>query len=450
MHRFWLRLKNMFSPNHPNFYKSVVVVGAVMFSVILMGVMDGNSSVDGVIYDSLIAQSRKIAPPPKDRPKPVAVIAMDEASLIAPELLSLPRVYFTPVWAELLDGVYAGGAKAAGFDIIFAWSASQLYPGLEVPFLRSLAKYKDRTSIGRTATFPPVKSFYFAAGANDLSVPFLEVEPDSDGVLRRIPLTTFVNEQGEKPTLLGALVARLGIKNVPHVTLIAPKEPAELQIPTYSMIDVKRCIELNPAAVKAAFDGKVVLFGTTIPDEDRKTASDRFMTKLSNTSSPVEGGNENECRLEPLGRSQPASKTIPGVHVHAMALEQIINEEYIYVSPLFMLMLVGGGLSLLIAGIGVNFSFFRALIVTLGTLIGLYLASSLLILDNIYLRLSLLIISVIMALFIAYAARYVFEERKRIRIQRAFGTYLAPSIVASLAENSKNLKLGGEIGRAHV
>ena len=399
---------------------------------------------DGIIYDTLIAQSRKIKPPPAERERPVVVVAMDEASLIAPELLSFPRVYFTPVWAQLLDGIYTAGAKASGFDIIFAWSASQLYPGLENPFLRTLARYKDRTSIGRTATFPPVKSFYFAAGANDLSVPFLEIEPDSDGILRRVPLTTYVNEQGEKPTLVGALVQRLGIKDAPDVTLIAPKEPAELQIPTYSMIDVKRCIELDPAAVKSAFDGKVVLFGTTIADEDRKYASDRFMTKLQATAKPVDPGNENECNLVPLARSQIASTSIPGVHVHAMALEQIINREHILITSLTMILIIGGGLALLISGVGVSLSFSRALSVTGITLVGLYAVASILIINGVYLRLSLLLISVVMALFIAYAARYVFEERKRIRIQAAFGTYLAPSIVQSLSENSKNLKMGGE------
>ena len=42
-------------------------------------------------------------------------------------------------------------------------------------------------------------------------------------------------------------------------------------------------------------------------------------------------------------------------------------------------------------------------------------------------------------------ARFFYQERKRVRIQLAFGHYLAPSIVAQLSESEEEIKLGGEI-----
>src|SRR6202012_3992018 len=44
----------------------------------------------------------------------------------------------------------------------------------------------------------------------------------------------------------------------------------------------------------------------------------------------------------------------------------------------------------------------------------------------------------------AYLARFLVEERRRRRVQRAFSHYLAPTIVNRLAEDETDLRLGGE------
>jgi adenylate cyclase len=45
---------------------------------------------------------------------------------------------------------------------------------------------------------------------------------------------------------------------------------------------------------------------------------------------------------------------------------------------------------------------------------------------------------------LAYLVRFLFEERRRRRVQEAFNHYLAPSIVDQLAESEAELRLGGE------
>jgi adenylate cyclase len=47
------------------------------------------------------------------------------------------------------------------------------------------------------------------------------------------------------------------------------------------------------------------------------------------------------------------------------------------------------------------------------------------------------------ALMVAYAARYLLEERARLQIQHAFGHYLAPAIVERLSSDPKALRLAG-------
>ena len=56
----------------------------------------------------------------------------------------------------------------------------------------------------------------------------------------------------------------------------------------------------------------------------------------------------------------------------------------------------------------------------------------------------------LLATFLAYLVRYLVEERRRQSIQRAFGRYLAPSVVAELADNPGELKLGGQVIRMSV
>ncbi|MCX8500504.1 MAG: adenylate/guanylate cyclase domain-containing protein, partial [Alphaproteobacteria bacterium] len=384
-------------------------------------------------------------PKPSDD-RPVVVVAMDLPSLTSEELAPYPRVYFLAVWGKLLDGVFEAGAKQASFDYIFAWSAAQLYPGLETPFLTALGKYHDRVGIGRTGVVPPLLPFFYSArgGEDPRSIPNLELEPDSDGVQRRVPLS-LKTDKGLQPSMVGAIASRLQIPAETNEILLAPRAAIEEQIPTYSMVDVLRCIQLDPEAMKRVFADKIVLFGTTAPDEDRKYASDHRITRLdpqanAAVTTPYSGG----CTLTPSPRSDPSSRTIPGVHVHALALEQLITGDMIRIVPPWVLIVIGGVLVGLVTAMGLFVSLLRAVLVTIAAEIALFATATALILYRYYLPLSLLLISVAVAMLLSYVARYVFEERKRVRLMKAFGTYLAPEIVNQLAEDESHLKLGGE------
>jgi adenylate cyclase len=78
------------------------------------------------------------------------------------------------------------------------------------------------------------------------------------------------------------------------------------------------------------------------------------------------------------------------------------------------------------------------------TMVALYALSSTLLIFNIWLPITLLMTVAAGAMFIAYIARYLIEDRRRRRIQRAFGHYLAPGLVARMADDDSNLRLGGE------
>ena len=70
---------------------------------------------DGLLFDSALAVRARL----NDAPHPatnVAVVAVDSASLNAPELANLPRAFFGPVWGRLITDLTGAGAKVVAFD----------------------------------------------------------------------------------------------------------------------------------------------------------------------------------------------------------------------------------------------------------------------------------------------------------------------------------------------
>ena len=64
-------------------------------------------------------------------------------------------------------------------------------------------------------------------------------------------------------------------------------------IPTYSLADLRACVEKGDREFfKRQFDGKIVIFGTLLNLDDRKLTSKRFATG-------VEGARAPRCALPP-------------------------------------------------------------------------------------------------------------------------------------------------------
>ncbi|MGH7319927.1 MAG: adenylate/guanylate cyclase domain-containing protein [Candidatus Rokuibacteriota bacterium] len=116
----------------------------------------GPTAVDGPLLD-LAVTTRSLALPAPDTPnrEPVAVIAVDARSLDAPEFAPYPRTFLAPVWAVIVDGVLQAGARAVGFDFIFAYSANRFSPDFDAPFLAVLARHRERVVLGRSANNLP-------------------------------------------------------------------------------------------------------------------------------------------------------------------------------------------------------------------------------------------------------------------------------------------------------
>lgn len=396
--------------------------------------------VDGFFYDLSLAATQKR---PGTGGRPVAVIALDRMSLASRELKPWPRTFLSPIWARLLDGLMASGVRAVGFDIIFAYSADRL-PGsngrFDRPFLLALQRARDRVVLARSARAAPAPPYFAAVldpGAD------IDLTADPDGIIRRTT-PSVATTSGPAPTFAAALLARAKAPPMPARLLLAPRKPLEA-IPAYRVIDVLRCLDRDPGALRPIFAGRIVLIGTNLPEEDRKRTPDRFMRPPK--ARKVRTG---KCRLERLGTSDPGSGTTPGVFVHAAAVEEVATGDL--VAPLPLAARAAAAAFAGVAGALLGF-LLQPWLAALGLLalgaIGFAVALVLLGFGW-WLALAVPFGAALLATVVAYVVRFLVEERRRRRVQNAFGHYLAPALVDRLADSEAELRLGGELREVTV
>ena len=405
--------------------------------------------VDGLLHD--LAQPLVPFHGPA-KPSNVVVVALDQQSLSSQRLEATPRVFFGPQFAQLIEGLLKGDAKAVGFDIALSFSASRfeaMKPEYDDPLLSALADHRDRVVLARTAKAKVAEPYVAAlfdpdkdAGRDEpQAIALAELVPSDDGVTRWVfpALTT------ESGAVLSTLASRLAtIAGGPVATekfLLAPRAPLE-SIPTYSFASVLTCIETRPELVKQVFANKVVLVGTNLTDEDRKRAPDRFLAWHS-PPSRVESG---PCVLQTLGPSgDERGVSIPGVHIHAAAVDSMLAQSGVTLAPPSVRIGVAAIVSILCAVLALFLSPVVALFALIGVVALLFGSSVVALGFGRWLPVAVPAAAATAALLGGQLARFFYTERKRKRIEHAFGHYLAPAIVSQLAENEEEVRLGGEL-----
>jgi class 3 adenylate cyclase len=423
----------------------VTAVAGVLAAAAGLAYGGAMNPLDGLVYDLSLAVTNSR---PGSREEPVAVIALDRESLDAQELAAMPRVFLSPIWAKIVYGLTEADARAIGFDIIFSYSANQ-FPGFagqyDQEFLQALSRARDRVVLARSASTSPAQPFFYAvfdpaadAGTKEpRAIGYAELTPDSDGVYRRMMRRVETVDEGTLPTFAAALLDRAKAP-MPERLLLAPRAPLE-EMPAYRLIDVLHCLDGDRGAIRRAFAGKIVLIGTNLPEEDRKRTPDRFMRPPAARQTDAGG-----CRLDRLGGSDPDSRTTPGVFVHAAAVETVLNGNLIAPVPPAGRAIAAGAMAVGGALLGFSLPPFLA-IFGVAVLIVICLATVPLLLGfGLWFPAVLPAAAAVGAVVVAYVVRFLVEERRRRRVQNAFGHYLAPAVVDQLIDSDEPLHLGGE------
>ncbi len=400
-------------------------------------------NLDGPLYDLALGSTARISPPVKTQ-APVVIVALDHRSLDSNELRDIPRVLMAPVWGTLIDGLADAKARAVGFDFIFSFVAGRFKPGYDRTFLAALARHRALVVLGRSLRTPLALPYFFAVGANQTpgSVGYVEMMPDSDGVFRTARAALRLANGSAAPTLAGALAQRSGGPITKGPVRIAPRQKLE-ETPTYALVDVLRCIAHDPAAVASRFRDRIVLIGSTLPEEDRKIGPDRFLPARPSSAPPGDSG--AGCHLDRLGPSDPDGGTVAGTALEAGAIRALMGLDAAHEAPAIERVPSAATASLVAGGAGFVLAPWAAVAATVVILAGLFAVEAVLLLGGVWVPMAVPMLCAIAAVAAAYLVRFLLEERRRRRIQYAFGHYLAPTVVEALVNSERSLRLGGEL-----
>ena len=410
------------------------------------------------------------------QPTPVRVVDIDEASLTRFGQWPWPRDRLAQITARL----QAMGAAAIAFDVVFAEPdrtspAHALNPYADRPAVRDLvARLPDHDRVlaaqiaaGRVVTGfvltrdaadgdPPATPAGVATTGGDprpflpafrgavRALPALEaaaagngslnVTPDQDGALRRMPLMMRIGEaivptlaaeavrvaQGEESFIVQSSEAGTGIADVrignlivatdrtAHVRLHYAAAPPQRTIPAWRLL----ADEIPAAELR----GAIVFVGSSAAG----------VTDL---------------------RVGPSGDTLPGVVAHAELAEQILLGSYLLrpewtgVVETLALIVMWVVFVLLIYRLSVLWSAVAGAVVIVAVCLASWsaFAAARILLDP--LSPSLAAIAIYLACSIP---RHVQSERQQAWIRKAFSTYISPNLVSHLIANPEALSLGGE------
>ena len=434
-----------------------------------------------VVFDTY----QQINPRHFDPGLPLRIIDIDEESLKRIGQWPWPRTALANLVKKLSDN----GAAAIGFDMVFPepdrmspanalrfWPQSDALAGLreEVEKLPSNdhvfaeAIGQGPVVLGFIATpqggSTPQSKAGFAHGGDDpalfapsypgaaASLPELQDKasgagslnwlPEHDQIIRRVPMVVQVGDKLYPSFAADMLRLAQGASTYVVKSSGASGEKAFGE--KTGIVEVR----IGDYEVPTEADGQMWIRFT-------KQAKERYLPAWKVLNGDI-GKDDIEGRLAIVGtsaaglldlRATPLEASVPGVELHAQAIEQILQGSFLqrpdFATPaeLLYILVLGLLIALLIYRLGAAGSAVLGGI-AVATVIGVswytFDAFGWLV-DPIYPAIALTAIYLAGTLFV-----FLRTERERNRVRHAFGHYMAPALVERLADDPSRLKLGGE------
>jgi len=461
----------------------VLIMGTVIAAALALRVWDPSpvATLRSLVFDAY----QRVSPRKFDPALPVRIIDIDEDSLKAIGQWPWPRT----VLAELVDKLAANGAAAIGFDIVFPepdrmspanalhfwpksdalaslWEEVEKLPSNDQVFAEAIGKAPvvlGFISAPQGNSIPETKAgFSFGGDDPNLFAPYypgaaaslkelqdkaagagsLNWIPEHDQIIRRMPMVVRVGD-----TLYPSLAADM-LRLAQGATSYFVKS--------------------SGASGEKAFGEKTGIVGVKVGDYEVPTEANgqmwiRFTLASKErylSASKVLGGeigkDEIEGRILIIGtsaaglldlRATPLEASVPGVELHAQAIEQILQGSFLqrpdFATPAELLYI-------LVLGLLIAVLIYRTGALGSAVLGGAAIAAVVFIswyafdafgwlVDPIYPAIALAAIYLAGTLFV-----FLRTERERNQVRHAFSHYMAPALVERLADDPSRLKLGGE------
>jgi adenylate cyclase len=403
---------------------------------------------------------------------PAVVIGIDEETYETPPFKLSPTVTWTRDIGRVFTAVIEGGARVIGVDTVFSKSIEEAdmpfgehtvgerLKGFDREFLINLqaAGRAGKLVLGqiqlREQPILPHRAQMIVVGGRD-NVRALNVQGDADEVVRRVPLTFDVD--GKPVTGMAVELASRALAAEPelhadqsmtldgyHVPSVVPNtltlnfEGGSADIPTYSLADLRACLEQgNKEFFRRNFNGKVVIFGAVLEAEDRKVTSKRFATAPERLTG-------ERCVMPPSPTAGFASRSIAGPYIHATAVNNLTRHDALSEIGLIQSGIIAAAFAAAPALAALAFPPIGA-VVSFLVLAAIWTAAAVVAFQY------MLVLPLLEALFAGFEALFVtvgfrlaVTDRDRRFLRKSFALYLAPAVIEKMMTSSKPPSLGGE------
>ena len=397
------------------------------------------------------------------------VIAIDEETYRTPPFRDVPKVMWTKEIGAVVDGVRAAGAGVIGFDIILPTSVEPVIRGFDRDFMLALRRASKENKIvlakvqHQVKPISPFPGHSFAVG-HQKNIRSVNLYDDADGIIRRVPLFFSALEAdgsqrretslslelaartlGEAPRIDGASGdVFLGPYRIPggRENALTVNFDGGASVPTYSLADIHACVAAGKQDFLAQhFAGKAVLLGVVLDVEDRKITSKRFIT------APDGDAMGARCVTPPPDGLYNAAFTrdsIPGVYIHAAAINNLLNGDALTVPGRSWNGLLMAAFALLVAGLAMRFAAWRAGLTILCSGLIWLIVTALVFRSGLVLPLFDPLIAGALTFAILLGYRFAVSDKDKRRLRHAFAFYLAPALVDRMVEKGEAPELGGE------
>src|SRR5215470_9758441 len=460
-----------------------LIVGVLIFCALALRIWDPNpvARLRSLVFDTY----QQIEPREFNPSLPLRIVDIDEESLKKIGQWPWPRT----VLADLVRKVADNGAAAIGFDIVFPepdrmspanalrfWPQSDTLAGLreEAAKLPSndqvLAQAIGQGAVvlgfigtPQAGSMPQTKAGFANSGDDPslfapsfpgaaASLPELQDKasgtgslnwlPEHDQIIRRIPM---VIQVGDK--LYPSFAADL-LRIAQGASTYVVKSSGASGEKSFGEKTGIVTIRIGDYQVPTEADGQMWIRFT-------KQAKERYLPAWKVLNGDV-GKEDIEGRIAIIGtsaaglldlRATPLDASVPGVSLHAQAIEQILQGSFLQrpdfatAAELLYILALGTLIAFLIYRLGALGS-----AVLCGAAIAAVIAVSWYaftelgwLVDPIYPAMSLAAIYLVGTLVV-----FLRTERERNRVRNAFSHYMAPALVERLADDPSRLKLGGE------
>ena len=461
-----------------------LIVGAVILACLALRVWDPApvARLRSLVFDSY----QRLAPLKFDPELPVRIVDIDEESLQRIGQWPWPRTMLSNLVGKLRDA----GAATIGFDMVFP-EPDRMSPANAVRYwpqsdrLTELKRELDAlpsndqmfaSAIGSA----PVIMGFIASPSHESSLPLAKAGFSHGGDDPRLFAPYYPGATSSLEKLQEPAIGTGALNWVPENDQIIRRMPILVTIrdslyPSFSA-DLLRVaqgastylVKSSGASGEKAFGEKTGIVKVRVGDFEIPTdangqmwlhfspqSRDRYIPAWKVLSGEI-GEEEIAGRILLIGtsaaglldlRATPLEASVPGVELHAQAVEQIIRGSYLlrpdFATPAELLYI-------LLLGILIAVLIYRAGALGSAVLGGLAVAFVLWmswhafkswgwLVDPVYPTIALTAIYLTGSSFV-----FLRTERERNRVRNAFSHYMAPALVERLADEPDRLKLGGE------